>query len=95
MIEKYLQVLFCHMIGDYVLQNDYIAKTKGENWYHLFVHCVLYVLPFYICFGLDWNLMFLFATHFLVDAGKARFKIFTYIEDQYYHYWALLLYLTC
>ena len=95
MIEQYLQALFCHMIGDYVLQNDYIAKTKGENWYHLFVHCVLYILPFYICFGLDWNLLLLFATHFLIDAGKARFKTYTYMEDQYYHYLVLLIYLTC
>jgi hypothetical protein len=21
-----------HMLGDYVLQTDFIAKTKGENW---------------------------------------------------------------
>ena len=23
-------VIICHFIGDYVLQNDFLAKTKGE-----------------------------------------------------------------
>ena len=39
-------LVICHLIGDYFLQSDFIAKTKGQNWYHLFVHCILYVVPF-------------------------------------------------
>lgn len=53
MLENIFLIIMCHLIGDYVLQSDFIAKTKGENWYHLFVHCALYVLPFYLCFGFD------------------------------------------
>ena len=34
-------LVFCHLVGDYVLQSDFIAKTKGSNWYHLFVHCAM------------------------------------------------------
>ncbi len=30
-------IVLCHLIGDYVLQCDFIAQTKGKNWYHLFV----------------------------------------------------------
>ena len=41
MIEKTIQLIMCHLIGDYVLQIDFIAKSKGDNWYHLFVHCAL------------------------------------------------------
>ena len=52
MFETILLIMFCHLVGDYVLQNDFIAKTKGTNWYHLFVHCTLYILPFYVAFGL-------------------------------------------
>ena len=44
-------IVLCHLIGDYVLQCDFIAQTKGENWYHLFVHCALYCVPFLIVFG--------------------------------------------
>lgn len=45
MIEKIVILIMCHLIGDYVLQIDFIAKTKGQNLYHLFVHCALYCLP--------------------------------------------------
>jgi len=30
-IELLLKLVFCHLIGDYVLQSDFIAKTKGET----------------------------------------------------------------
>ena len=46
-MNKLILLVFCHLVGDYVLQNDFIAKNKGSNWYHLFVHCALYCLPFY------------------------------------------------
>ena len=32
-------IILCHLIGDYVLQCDFVAQTKGKNWYHLFIHC--------------------------------------------------------
>ena len=64
----------CHLVGDYVLQIDFIAKTKGENWYHLMVHCLLYCLPFYLAFGFVWQIFALLAVHIVVDAMKARYK---------------------
>ena len=88
-----IDLVFCHLIGDYVLQTDFIAKTKGENWYHLFVHCVLYILPFRIVYGADYRLVILFATHIAIDALKARYKRITYAQDQIAHYIiAFLLY---
>lgn len=94
MYENILKIIFCHLIGDYVLQSDFIARTKGENWYHLFVHSTLYTLPFYLCFGLDGRLVLLFTFHFLIDEGKARRKYINYITDQVMHYFvAIGLYL--
>ena len=93
MLKNLFLVVMCHLIGDYVLQIDYIAKTKGENWYHLFVHCALYVLPFYICFGFDWRLALIFITHIFIDATKAKYKGINYIEDQFLHYYICLIYL--
>lgn len=86
--------IFCHLIGDYVLQIDYIAKTKGENWYHLLVHCLLYILPFRIVYGADWGLVILLVSHIVIDALKARYKKITYVQDQELHYaTAFLLYM--
>lgn len=58
MFETILLIIFCHLVGDYVLQSDFIAKTKGSNWYHLFVHCGLYIFAVLYSFRINveaWN----------------------------------------
>jgi hypothetical protein len=79
--------------SDYVTQIDYIAHSKGNNWYHLFVHCGLYTLPFYVAFGLSWHLAVIFAVHFIVDMLKARYEKINYLTDQVFHYLTSLVYL--
>jgi hypothetical protein len=93
MLNIAITLVLCHLLGDYVLQTDFLAKTKGENWYHLFAHCALYCLPFFICFGVDWRLAVIFGIHIVVDAFKARYKKIGYAADQALHYLALLVYL--
>jgi hypothetical protein len=93
MLEKVVLLVMCHMIGDYVLQSDFIATTKGKNWYHLFAHCVLYVVPFYICFGFVWQLAAIFVAHLIIDPLKARYNKINYWQDQALHYLVSLLYL--
>lgn len=90
---KLITLIFCHLIGDYVLQTDYIAKTKGTNWYHLIVHCMLYCLPFFVIYGLTWQLLFIFVTHMVIDPIKARYNKINYITDQLLHYIVMLVYL--
>lgn len=85
-LEHLFVVLICHLIGDYVLQSDYIAKTKGSNWYHLFVHCVLYIVPFWAAFGPSIRMLTLFVNHFVIDLLKSRYKVISYSQDQFFHY---------
>lgn len=95
MTPDHVWLVICHLIGDYVLQSDFLAKTKGENWYHLFVHSALYCVPFAIAFGMDWGILFLFATHVVIDAAKARWHLIPYAMDQMLHYVVLMLYWIC
>ena len=88
-----LNLIFCHLIGDYVLQTDFIAKTKGDNWYHLLVHCFLYIVPFFYVFGMTWQLAVILITHIIIDSLKARYKIINYTTDQVLHYLIMLVYL--
>ena len=92
-MDTIFKLIFCHLIGDYVLQCDFIAQSKGKNWYHLFVHCMLYCLPFYVVFGLTWQLAVIFITHIVIDALKARYKKINYLTDQVLHYLIALIYL--
>ena len=85
-------LIICHLLGDYVLQCDFIAKTKGDNWYHLLVHCFLYVVPFYFVFGWSWHLLFLLWSHIPIDSLKARWKKISYTTDQVLHYLMLAVY---
>ena len=85
-LNNILEIIICHMIGDYVLQCDFIAKTKGSNWYHLFVHCILYITPFAFIFGFDWRIYLLLLTHLIIDPLKARYNKINYIQDQILHY---------
>lgn len=92
MFELLLKLIFCHLVGDYVFQCDFIAKTKGQNWYHMFVHYCLYILPFYFAFGLTWQLIFVFVTHILIDPLKARYNKINYMTGQLLHYIVMLVY---
>lgn len=88
---KLITLILCHLVGDYVLQSDYIANTKGENWYHLFVHSALYCVPFILVFGFSSNIFVLFLMHMFIDAMKAKYKQIGYVTDQIIHYWVLVL----
>lgn len=89
-MNRFVEAFICHLIGDYVLQNDYIAKTKCTNWYHLLVHSVLYCVPF--IFLLELHYIFLLAiSHFIIDAAKARYNVIDYKTDQILHYIILLM----
>ena len=81
-----LKLILCHLAGDYVLQTDFIANSKGENLYHMFVHCTLYISPFYIAYGFSLKLIILFITHIIIDTMKARYNVISYSTDQILHY---------
>lgn len=89
--ETMIELILCHLIGDYVLQCDFIAKSKGVNLYHMVVHCALYCVPFYFIFGISFKLLFLFITHIVIDLLKARYKAIDYKTDQILHYVVLVI----
>ena len=93
MFELIYKIIICHIVGDFLFQNSFLANTKGENWYHLFAHCVLYSLPFYLCFGFGWQLAVISVLLFPIDALKARYGKINSWQDQALHYLLCLVYL--
>jgi hypothetical protein len=79
------------MLGDYVLQNDFLAKTKGSNPWHMVAHCVLYAAPFAVLFEIDWRIWLLLLSHVIIDELKVHGKI-DYKSDQVLHLFFALLY---
>lgn len=88
-MSKLIIIIFCHLVGDYVLQQEFIAKAKGSSWYHLFVHCALYCVPFAVIYNIDYRLYILFISHFIIDMLNLD-----YLDVQFLHYiFAIALYL--
>lgn len=56
-----------HFVGDYLLQNDWMAQQKTKDWFACTVHCVLYTLPFtFILWKSPW-ICLIFITHYFID----------------------------
>lgn len=63
--------LLLHLLGDYFLQNDWMAVNKGKfsnlGWVTCTLHCSLYSMPFLFYYH-SWEVfIWVFATHFLID----------------------------
>ena len=89
---KVIVLIMCHILGDYVLQTRFIAESKGMNWYHMFIHCVLYCVPSSLAYGLCWQIGVIFITHMFIDPLKARYGVINYTTDQILHYLTLGVY---
>jgi hypothetical protein len=94
----WFEMLLGHLTGDYLLQNDFLAKNKANNdlvgWLAAFVHCLIYT--FAVCFWM-WNFQFIwivavFCSHFFIDKfafGKWYLKHVKQLDMEdyrgYYH----------
>ena len=91
-MELLYKLLICHFVGDYFLQTDFLANTKGKNWWHLIAHCFLYSLPFFFVFGFDWKIGVIIGVHIITDALKARWHKIIYVTDQLIHLATMAIY---
>lgn len=68
-----MDYLIGHLIGDYLLQNDFQAMNKKANtllgWVACLVHCVLYTLAVCLCTGWwkPYLIGLVFLSHFPID----------------------------
>lgn len=85
MMPMLYMLIICHFIGDYVLQSDFIAKTKGSNTWHMLVHAFLYIVPFCFAIGWCWQVNVILISHYIIDTLKARYKLISYATDQVLH----------
>ncbi|NBK23538.1 MAG: DUF3307 domain-containing protein, partial [Spirochaetia bacterium] len=99
MFQYYGLLLCCHLVGDYYLQVDSLAKRKQEQLRGVLMHSFLYVIAFlplvallHLSLGKGVFVVFsLGFSHFLVDAFSRRYCSFTSLMiDQVLHMGALM-----
>ena len=66
--------LLCHLCGDYVLQNHWMANNKVKAWLPAIIHAVLYTLPFLFLTCEPAALGVICGTHVIID----RFRLARY-----------------
>lgn len=59
--------LICHLIGDYVLQTDWMARKKTSSLGVALIHSLVYAAPFAFITGWSWAWLVIFGTHVLID----------------------------
>ena len=56
-----------HMVGDYVIQSDWMASEKTKRWWPAVAHGVSYGVPFVLVTQSVWALAVIVGTHILID----------------------------
>lgn len=69
--------LIAHLIGDYVLQNHWMAINKTTNSFAAWCHVCLYGIPFLFLVDSWTALAVIVGTHFVID----RFRLAQYWVD--------------
>ena len=79
MVENILWIILAHYLLDYPLQGDFLARTKGEYFYSLLAHSLIYglgislVLKIMGIFAI-WKAIVLVISHIIIDYKKATAK---------------------
>lgn len=65
-----MRYLIAHLIGDFILQNDFMANHKKRNSWVCLLHVLLYVFPF-VCLNMFWwQLVLIGVQHYIQDRSS-------------------------
>lgn len=72
-----MEQLILHLLGDYVLQSDWMASNKTSAHIPALTHATVYSLPFLLLSPSFAAFAVILGTHFLIDRFRlARFLVF-------------------
>ena len=59
-----------HLIGDFIIQTDWMAKNKKHSSFAALVHVLAYLLPFIFTGLAWWQMLLIGVTHFAQDRSS-------------------------
>lgn len=62
-----LLIVLAHLVGDYIIQTDWMATEKTKRWSAAIVHGVTYTIPFLIVTQSPFALLVIGGTHIVID----------------------------
>lgn len=70
-----MEQLLLHLLGDYILQSDWMANGKTYRSLPCLIHATIYTLPFLLLRPSAAALLTIWITHFLID----RYRVAKYV----------------
>lgn len=68
--------LVAHVVGDYLLQSEWMVREKGRNHLAALAHVAVYLLPFLLLTQHPLTLLVIAASHFVLDRWRlARYVV--------------------
>ncbi len=68
MAKIFIGILLGHLVGDFLLQNKWMAVNKSASNFKCFVHVTLYTLSVMLFTVFDWRwAVVIFVPHYLID----------------------------
>lgn len=68
-------ILLAHLVGDYLLQSDWMATSKTTRWWPAVAHALIYGLPFLLVTHSPLALAVIVGTHAVID----RYRLARYV----------------
>lgn len=62
--------IIAHLVGDYILQSDWMVKEKGSSSLATLIHVFFYTLPFLLITREPVTLAIIAGTHFVIDRWR-------------------------
>jgi len=56
-----------HLVGDFILQNEWMATKKIQSSFVCMVHVLVYLVPFLLCHLEWWQIVLIGSQHFIED----------------------------
>lgn len=63
----YLGIILAHLVGDYLIQSDWMAQEKTKRWLPAIVHGLTYTLPYILVTQSVTALAVIGGTHIVID----------------------------
>ena len=70
-----MEQLIAHLVGDYILQSDWMAREKTSRSSVAMIHAFVYTMPFLLLTQSLAAILVIFGTHALID----RFRLARYV----------------
>ncbi|MCG7607137.1 DUF3307 domain-containing protein [Mycobacterium sp. CnD-18-1] len=74
--------VLAHMVGDYLIQSDWMAQEKTKRWWPAIAHAVTYGLPFLLVTQSPLALLVIIGTHAVIDHYRLA-RHFVWFKNQF------------